>query len=218
MVRRKHTFDSDELVVEFDAGRCIHAEECVHGSPEVFNAARRPWIDPTRASPSDVVRVIERCPTGALQYTWRNDEEGEQAPSTNTVRAASDGPLYLHGSLRISLPDGETLDEIRLALCRCGHSQAKPFCDNAHLKAGFSDDGVLSQSRLTDGGQSESAVLEISLAPNGPVLIRGPVQVLGTGGETAKGSSGALCRCGHSAVKPFCDGAHKREGFVSDQG
>ena len=52
--------------------------------------------------------------------------------------------------------------------------------------------------------------------PNGPLRIEGDFSVLdaegapfGLGGRTMI----ALCRCGHSANKPFCDGAHAREGF-----
>ena len=52
--------------------------------------------------------------------------------------------------------------------------------------------------------------------PNGPIRIEGNFSVVDAEG-TAFGLGGrtmiALCRCGHSANKPFCDGAHAREGF-----
>jgi uncharacterized Fe-S cluster protein YjdI/CDGSH-type Zn-finger protein len=153
MAGKKHTYESDELVVDFDVARCIHAEECVHGSPEAFDATRRPWIDPTLADSGDIARVIQRCPTGALRYRWKTGAEGEQASSTNTVRAEADGPLYVLGRLRLSLTDGEAQEESRLALCRCGHSKNKPFCDNTHRQTGFSDDGVLSETRLGGGAR-----------------------------------------------------------------
>jgi CDGSH-type Zn-finger protein len=59
---------------------------------------------------------------------------------------------------------------------------------------------------------------EIAASPNGPLLVRGEVTLLDSarqpidlGGKT----SIALCRCGHSENKPFCDGSHKRVGFQS---
>jgi CDGSH-type Zn-finger protein len=47
--------------------------------------------------------------------------------------------------------------------------------------------------------------------PNGPLVVRGGVTVTDVDGvELSSGEVVALCRCGRSAVKPFCDGSHKR--------
>ena len=53
--------------------------------------------------------------------------------------------------------------------------------------------------------------------PDGPLQLKGEVEVLDPQGNVIPGKSGDvfLCRCGHSANKPFCDGSHKREGFKS---
>jgi CDGSH-type Zn-finger protein len=54
---------------------------------------------------------------------------------------------------------------------------------------------------------------------NGPYKVEGPVRVLDAEGNefvVPEGSSIVLCRCGHSATKPFCDTSHKRVGFISD--
>jgi CDGSH-type Zn-finger protein/uncharacterized Fe-S cluster protein YjdI len=209
MARKLHTYESDELTVLFDAKRCIHAEECVHGLPGAFDATRRPWIDPSLADPNDMARVIEQCPTGALAYRWRNGADGEKAPDENTIAVQENGPLHVRGTLRITQPDGEVLEEHRAALCRCGQSKDKPFCGNSHIEAGFAHDGSLAANRLGSDESVEDGVLNISLAPGGPLLIRGPVRVLSDGGEDAEGARGALCRCGASASKPFCDGSHK---------
>lgn len=51
---------------------------------------------------------------------------------------------------------------------------------------------------------------------NGPLLVKGPVQLLDAQGKPVavqEGQSIALCRCGHSANKPFCDGAHQKAAF-----
>ena len=52
---------------------------------------------------------------------------------------------------------------------------------------------------------------------NGPLRIEGEFEICDSTG-VCFGLSGrtviSLCRCGHSANKPFCDGSHKRNGFV----
>jgi CDGSH-type Zn-finger protein len=55
----------------------------------------------------------------------------------------------------------------------------------------------------------------ITALENGPLEVSGMSCVKNAAGETLKeGEKQFLCRCGHSANKPFCDGAHKREGFI----
>ncbi len=58
---------------------------------------------------------------------------------------------------------------------------------------------------------------ECSIQPsdNGPLLIRGPVKLVDPAGNEYEVTSRniALCRCGASANKPFCDGSHRRIGF-----
>ena len=55
------------------------------------------------------------------------------------VAFMDDGPLLVTGRIAITRPDGTT-DEVRnrVALCRCGESANKPYCDGAHATAGFS--------------------------------------------------------------------------------
>jgi len=51
--------------------------------------------------------------------------------------------------------------------------------------------------------------------PNGPLQVKGEVEVLDAQGNPipSKGGDVFLCRCGHSGNKPFCDGSHKRVEF-----
>ena len=55
----------------------------------------------------------------------------------------------------------------------------------------------------------------ISACPNGPLLVRGEVEIVGPDGRPLprRRSTIALCRCGKSAIKPHCDGSHKATGF-----
>ena len=53
---------------------------------------------------------------------------------------------------------------------------------------------------------------------DGPLLVRGDVELLSASGEPVERTrkTVALCRCGVSAIKPFCDGTHKLVGFKTD--
>ena len=58
----------------------------------------------------------------------------------------------------------------------------------------------------------------IRLQPNGPYIVRGPITIEDAEGHVitvAEGHRVKLCRCGHSATKPYCDGTHRRVDFVS---
>ena len=52
---------------------------------------------------------------------------------------------------------------------------------------------------------------------NGPLEVSGKVDLVDASGNTQPAGEETiyLCRCGHSATKPFCDGSHKRVGFCS---
>ena len=58
--------------------------------------------------------------------------------------------------------------------------------------------------------------VKITIRPNGPYLVEGDVEVVDVNGEkvdTADKPRIALCRCGASVTKPYCDGAHSKIGF-----
>ncbi|MBD3853934.1 MAG: CDGSH iron-sulfur domain-containing protein, partial [Acidobacteria bacterium] len=54
-------------------------------------------------------------------------------------------------------------------------------------------------------------------APNGPLLVSGPLEIMaGTGRAIDRTTNTALCRCGASENKPYCDGTHTKVGFQSE--
>lgn len=60
----------------------------------------------------------------------------------------------------------------------------------------------------------------IKIRENGPILISGPVSLtdhLGNKYDTSTQLNIALCRCGQSQKKPFCDGSHKATGFIANE-
>jgi len=61
------------------------------------------------------------------------------------------------------------------------------------------------------------ADVEMTARENGPLLVRGPIRLIDAeGGQydlSERGDTVALCRCGGSTTKPFCDGTHSKTGF-----
>lgn len=128
-------YRAEGVTVFYDARRCLHVAECVRGLPDVFGPAVRPWIQPGNAPAESVAEVVRRCPTGALHVALAgaDDELGEDETH---VTPQPDGPLLVRGRLTIRTPTGD-LNETRAALCRCGGSGNKPFCDGTHSKIGW---------------------------------------------------------------------------------
>jgi CDGSH-type Zn-finger protein len=61
------------------------------------------------------------------------------------------------------------------------------------------------------------AATKITINSNGPIKIEGDFEIVDPQGQPfglAGRTAISLCRCGHSANKPFCDGSHKTSGFT----
>lgn len=206
------SYTGEHIDVTFDTARCIHAAECVRGLPAVFDTAKRPWIRPDGASADAIIQIVERCPSGALQYT-HHAGAAEHPDAANTVTVRANGPLYVRGDVTLRTAEGELhLTDTRMALCRCGHSNNKPFCDNSHRDAEFSDVGAVKDKVVE--GFAPGGPLTITPNRNASLQVEGAVELIGAGGAgRAQAEKTWLCRCGGSANKPFCDGTHKRNGF-----
>ncbi|HEX3932853.1 MAG TPA: (4Fe-4S)-binding protein [Nocardioides sp.] len=141
MARR--TYRGTDIEVTFDDDLCIHATECVRGLSEVFDRDHRPWIRPDDAPAEQVSMVVERCPTGALTYRRLDGQVDERTRPVTVVTTVENGPLVLRGDLVVRRTDGQLERLPRAALCRCGRSGNKPFCDGSHLAAGFEAAGAM---------------------------------------------------------------------------
>ncbi|MGZ8620814.1 MAG: (4Fe-4S)-binding protein [Actinomycetota bacterium] len=129
------------IEVTWEPRLCTHAAECLQGAPEVFEARARPWVHLDGADPSHVAEVVARCPTGAL-HAYRTDgaPQEEERQAGVEIRVDPAGPLLVHGNVSVLDSDGKPLrDDVRLALCRCGASRHKPYCDGNHRLIGFRD-------------------------------------------------------------------------------
>jgi CDGSH-type Zn-finger protein len=75
----------------------------------------------------------------------------------------------------------------------------------------------MSSDRTSDG-TTDGTWASVTACPHGPLLVRGDVEILLPDGSPAprNRSTVALCRCGASGIKPWCDGSHKVIGFRTD--
>ena len=134
--RKLKTYSGESVDVTWDGALCIHIGECGRAEGALFESGRDPWCSPDVTGAEDVVDVVLRCPTGSLTYARKDGGEAETADATNTVLVSNHGPLYLRGDLAIGgAPEDAPGVRFRAALCRCGESANKPFCDNAHEKS-----------------------------------------------------------------------------------
>lgn len=208
-------YTGEAIDVRFEAVRCIHSAKCVTGLPEVFDTGRRPWIAPDGAEADRVAEVVLRCPTGALSFERHDGGAGESPPAENRGSLGSGGPLYLRGRIELRAPTGELIaEETRVALCRCGASNNKPYCDGSHKTVGFDAPAAFVEVRV-DPNAAAGGTLTVTPGVNGPLRVLGPLAVEGAGAEVGyRGERASFCRCGGSANKPFCDGTHNRIGFT----
>ncbi len=211
-----YRFSGTALDVEWDERLCIHIAECGNARGELFVGGRQPWCQPDLVPGEEVMEVVRRCPSGALSFTTKEGGAAERAAPRNTVQVSYNGPYFVQGELAIEgAPEDMPGIRFRAALCRCGESRNKPFCDNSHEAAGFKDYGAVGERGEAPG--AEGGPLAIRARKDGPLVLTGNLTLRAASGRDAwHGKETALCRCGASKNKPFCDGSHKAAGFKSE--
>ncbi|MGD2083916.1 MAG: ferritin-like domain-containing protein [Chromatiales bacterium] len=141
---RQTVLEGVGLRVRHDPSLCAHAGFCFNRATNVRRLL--PQATDIQAR-TQLMAMIERCPSGSLAYDVPTDEEepeGAHQPVepdlTPAIAVTPDGPLWLTGGIPFLRSDGHT-EEIRgrVTLCRCGRSANKPYCDGTHLEAGFTD-------------------------------------------------------------------------------
>lgn len=140
----------------------------------------------------------------------------KQTPTFNEIIVRPDGPLICRGDFTLLSPEGEVLStEEELYLCRCGASRKAPFCDGSHKRIGFRDDARFEDER---GEEREDVAgpVTITCRTDAMYVVKGPVTIRSEDGNSqTRRSRAALCRCGASGKKPFCDASHKLCGYIS---
>lgn len=137
---RADTYVGQEIVVLDNRGTCCHFGNCTNQEPKVFHNASEPFVTADGDDADKTVAIVRECPSGALGFTKDgvnyHGEDREQE-----IYVAHNASYYVRGGIEL---EGEAMNKgasrEHYALCRCGHSKNKPFCDGSHWYAGFKDD------------------------------------------------------------------------------
>lgn len=141
-------FSNGEVTVYWKSELCIHSANCLLRLPDVFNSKKKPWINIHAANSKDIMKAVDTCPSRALTYlkstkfvTSKPRAIAKMKPKYARVHLLKNGPALISGNfiVRDSQKKKIQLDNEVIALCRCGSSKKKPFCDGSHQAAGFTD-------------------------------------------------------------------------------
>lgn len=136
-IERTIRYSGKEVTILWKPHLCIHSKKCWRELPAVFKPGQRPWILPDGAAAEAVIAQVHQCPSGALSLADEASVESRPYERT-TVEVTPNGPLIVEGGVEVRHADGRVEQrEGRCALCRCGRSDNKPFCDGSHKKVGF---------------------------------------------------------------------------------
>ena len=140
-------YTNAKITVVWKRGICIHSENCWRGLVSVFNPKNRPWVNMEGATTEEIIRQVEKCPSGAL--TWYKKDASKEVGSDRFEASAThpvhievvpNGPIRVSGNVDITHSDGRIEKREGLtALCRCGQSSNKPFCDGTHKRVGWQE-------------------------------------------------------------------------------
>ena len=144
---RRDSYVGQLVTVLDNRGLCAHSGFCTDRLAAVFRLSQEPFVDPNGAGMEEIIRAVRACPSGALSYAIGGREARDQVDQERppAIEASKDGPYRITGG--IPLKDWQGNDESRnqgaslehYSLCRCGHSQNKPFCSGMHWYVNFHD-------------------------------------------------------------------------------
>lgn len=155
---RRSRYGDVPIVLSDDRTLCAKAAFCETALIDAWSLAKQ-TEDPQ--SRDMLMRMVERCPSGRLQYHVPPDNAPVEQELPDEIAVVDDGPLWVRGGIPIEAADGFAYEvRNRVTLCRCGRSSNKPFCDGSHVKG----------KELTDRGvwADESAATSGTAAPSAP--------------------------------------------------
>lgn len=80
MAQGYRKYRGKDIDVYYSQDRCNHTGVCSRENEFVFDPSSRPWIMVDLAPVEEVIRVVWECPTGALKYKLKTEEEVQPAP------------------------------------------------------------------------------------------------------------------------------------------
>lgn len=141
-------YSNGEVTVYWQSELCIHSANCLIGLPSVFNTKKRPWINVHASGSKEIMKIVDTCPSRALIYlkstkfiTSKPRKTVKKKSKFARVQIMENGPALITGNFIIRNPKKKKIkiyNEVA-AICRCGGSKKKPFCDGTHQTIGFKD-------------------------------------------------------------------------------
>ena len=147
MEKNDRDYSNGEITVHWRPSACIHSTICYSKLREVFNPAKRPWVNMKGASTEEIIDIVNQCPTDALTFSWDKEDKSikkenlkENREYLTNVSIIENGPAILSGNFEITDIKGNKLAKAdTISLCRCGNSSKMPFCDGTHNHVGFKE-------------------------------------------------------------------------------
>lgn len=144
MPKETFNYTNGEITVVWKPKACIHSTLCWKGLVQVFNPRAKPWVKMEGASTEQIIEQVRKCPSGALSY-FLNAEDNiadkkitSESANRPKIEVTANGPYLIKSECLIVYSDGrEETKTGTVALCRCGTSQNKPYCDGNHRKIEF---------------------------------------------------------------------------------
>ncbi|HEY7261021.1 MAG TPA: ferritin-like domain-containing protein [Trebonia sp.] len=146
---RRDTYPGTQLTIFDNRGICQHSGFCTDRLATVFRTDAEPFVAPNGGRMDEVIRAVRDCPSGALSLEFDGVEARDLAEwhgrREQAIEVSLDGPYRVTGGIPLADAAGEEVSRAsgssreHYALCRCGHSQNKPFCSGMHWYVQFRD-------------------------------------------------------------------------------
>ncbi|NMJ44158.1 CDGSH iron-sulfur domain-containing protein [Roseomonas sp. JC162] len=141
MLQEAEEIDGPRYSLTDNERYCAFARFCDNGQ-RIWNEVRIEGEEHARLA----IYMAHQCPAGRLLVWDRSTGNPVEEPLTASLSLIQDpgagvsGPLVLRGGVRVQSASGESYEvRNRQALCRCGASSNKPFCDGSHASTKFRD-------------------------------------------------------------------------------
>ena len=166
---RRDSYPGQQVTIFDNRGICQHSGLCSDRLPTAFRTDKEPFVAPSGGRMDELVRVVRDCPSGALSLAFDGEEARSlvdwHGQRERAIEITQDGPYRVTGAIplidatgadvpradvpradvpradvpRADVPRAEGSSREHYALCRCGHSQNKPFCSGMHWYIEFRD-------------------------------------------------------------------------------
>jgi CDGSH-type Zn-finger protein/truncated hemoglobin YjbI len=156
---RRDTYVGGQVTVFDNRGICAHSGFCTDRLASVFRVNQEPFVAPSGGRMDDIIRAVRSCPSGALSYALGDREAREQVDWDGkremAIEVSKDGPYRITGGILLmdeqghDAPRNKGASGEHYSLCRCGHSQNKPFCSGMHWYVNFRDPLIASDHEAT---------------------------------------------------------------------